>query len=162
MTKKRKSRKVGLIGIRKNPDHVNTTSGRVKKHKGKTPGSRHNVEQKKPEKSTAATNKDPRLGSKKPVQLIKSMPANNIAKRKYATPAEELAALEADDRLATLLDKLDEGNAITKEEQHYVDTKMARHKVLCELMGIHDDDDEEDEIDEFAALDALKIDDYEK
>ncbi|HCA75999.1 MAG TPA: GTPase-activating protein [Alteromonas sp.] len=162
MAKKKKSRKVGLIGVRKNPDHVNTKSSeRPKKHKGKAPGSRHNVEQKKADKAASNSNKDPRLGSKKPVPLIKSVPAK-IEKRKFATPAEELAAIEADDRLASLLDKLDDGEKITKEQQHYVDTTMARHKVLCDLMGISDDEDEEDEIDELDALDALKLDDYEK
>ena len=162
MAQKKKSRKVGLIGVRKNPNHVNTKSSeRPKKHKGKAPGSRHNVEQKKTEKASGNANKDPRLGSKKPVQLVKSVAAK-IEKRKYATPAEELAAIEADDRLAGLLDKLDGGKTITKEQQHYVDTQMARHKVLCDLMGINEGEDEEEEIDNFDALDALKLDDYEK
>ncbi|GGF64605.1 Der GTPase-activating protein YihI [Alteromonas lipolytica] len=163
MAKSRKSRKVGLIGVRKDPDFVHSTSsGRVKKHKGKAPGSRHNVEQKKADKTTVSVNKDPRHGSKKPVPLVKAAAATtNIEKRKYATPAEELAAIEADDRLASLLDKLDAGKAISKEQQQYVETKMARHKILCELMGISDEE-KEDDIDDFAALDALKLDDYEK
>lgn len=164
MTKKKKTRKVGLIGVRKDPDHVHTkSSGRVKKHKGKAPGSRHNVEQKSTEKTSSTANNDPRLGSKKPVQLVKSTPAK-IEKRKFATPAEELAAIEADDRLATLLDNLDGGKTITKEQQHYVDTQMARHKVLCDIMGIKEEDEEVDEVenDNVKALDALKLDDYEK
>ena len=161
MGKKKKSRKVGIIGVRKNPDHVHSTSqGRVKKHKGKAPGSRHNVDKKSADNASSNVKKDPRLGSKKPISLIKSTTAN-IEKRKFATPAQELAAVEADERLANLLDKLEAGQSITKEQQHYVETKMARHKALCELMGISDDE-EEDDIDDFDALDALKLDDYER
>ena len=159
MTKKRKSRKVGLIGVRKDPDYVHEkSSGRVKKHKGKPPGSRHNVETKKQQASSGSVSKDPRHGSKKPVQLVKS--TVKPAQRKFATPAQELAVLEADDRLSSLLDMLDEGEALTQEQQKYVDEKMARHRILCDLMGISSDDDEDDDLDDFDKLDAIKIDDY--
>ncbi|NVK56985.1 MAG: GTPase-activating protein [Alteromonadaceae bacterium] len=162
MAKKKKSRKVGMIGVRKDPDFEHkTSSGRVKKRKGNTPGSRHNVEDKKQEKSKTGGKGDPRLGSKKPVPLVKAPVVTQ--KRKYATPAEELAALEADSRLIALLDKLDQGKGLTKDQQHYVDEQMARHKALCELMGINpDDDNADDDEDEFAALDALKLDDFER
>lgn len=161
MAKQRKSRKVGLIGVRKDPDYVHEkSSGRVKKHKGKPPGSRHNVETTKSQTSSGAVSKDPRHGSKKPVQLVKS--PVKPAQRKYATPAEELAALEADGRLSALLDKLDEGKTLTAEQQRYVDEKMARHRILCDLMGIRDDEDEEDDddLDDFDKLDSINIDDY--
>ncbi|MDC8829149.1 Der GTPase-activating protein YihI [Alteromonas gilva] len=162
MAKKKKSRKVGLIGVRKDPDFEHkTSSGRVKKRKGNSPGSRHNVEDKRQQKSTSGGNQDPRLGSKKPVPLIKTPVATQ--KRKFATPAEELAALEADSRLISLLDKLDQGKPLNKDQQHYVDEHMARHKALCELMGITADADEsDDDEDEFAALDAIKLDDFER
>lgn len=162
MAKKKKSRKVGIIGVRKDPDYKHTTSsGRLKKkRKGKAPGSRHNVEETRQEKSVSLANKDPRHGSKKPVQLVKATTTAKIEKRKYATPAEELAAIEADSKLMSLLDRLDDNKALTKEQQDYVDTKMARHKILCEFLGIEDDDIEES--DEFDTLDAIKIDDYER
>lgn len=164
MAKKKKSRKVGIIGVRKDPDYKHTSSsGRLKKkRKGKAPGSRHNVEEKRQEKSTSLANKDPRHGSKKPVQLVKAATTAKIEKRKYATPAEELAAIEADSRLMSLLDRLDDNDTLSKEQQDYVDTKMARHKILCELLGIVDDEDDAEEKDEFDALDAIKIDDYER
>lgn len=160
MAKQRKSRKVGLIGVRKDPDYVHEkSSGRVKKHKGKAPGSRHNVDTKNAQASSGAKSKDPRHGSKKPIQLVKS--PVKPAQRKYATPAEELAALEADSRLSALLDKLDEGNTLTAEQQYYVDEKMARHRILCDLMGIRDEeDDDDDDTDDFDKLDSINIDDY--
>jgi ribosome assembly protein YihI (activator of Der GTPase) len=93
------------------------------------------------------------------VQLVKS--PVKPAQRKYATPAEELAALEADGRLSALLDKLDEGKTLTAEQQRYVDEKMARHRILCDLMGIRDDEDEDDDdLDDFDKLDSINIDDY--
>ena len=82
-----------------------------------------------------------------------------LQKKKYATPAEELAALEADQRLASLLDKLDEDKPLTKEQQAYVDEKMARHRILCDLLGIVDNDDEMDPFDD---LNAIDINDFKK
>ena len=125
MAKQRKSRKVGLIGVRKDPDYVHEkSSGRVKKHKGKPPGSRHNVETTKSQTSGGAVSKDPRHGSKKPVQLVKS--PVKPAQRKYATPAEELAALEADGRLSALLDKLDEGKTLTATFAAYLNALVGK------------------------------------
>ena len=84
--------------------------------------------------------------------------------RKFATPAAELAALEADNRLHTLLEKLETDVELTKDEQAYVDEKMARHKVLCDLLGIVDDIDDAAEVDAqddpLAALDAININDF--
>lgn len=168
MPRKKKSRKVGLIGVRKDPNkpRKNTVSDRIKKPaKGKPAGSRHNVETgAKPEHKGNGGKQDPRLGSKKPIQLIKTVveqPTAKIQKRKYATPAEELAAIEADDRLASLLDKLDDGQKLTKEQASYVEQMTARHQVLCDLMGIKPEDDEEDsDKDPLDSLDAFSMDDF--
>ncbi len=105
-------------------------------------------------------NKDPRHGSKKPIQLVKAVTPTPEQKKKYATPAQELAALEADQRLSDLLDKLDNDQSLSREQQAYVDEKMARHRILCDLLGIVEDDDEDDDIDPFADLDAININDF--
>ena len=167
MARSKKSRKVGLIGVRKDPDfkpseNRKNTDPRPKKHKGKPAGSRHNIDEKATMGARRQENKDPRHGSKKPVQLIKATATlvTPAQKKKYATPAEELAALEADQRLTSLLDKLDNDQALTREQQAYVDEKMARHRILCDLLGIVDEDDEEDESDPFDDLDAINIDDF--
>lgn len=165
MTKQKKSRKVGVIGVRKNPDHVHTTSsGRVKKRKGKSPGNRNNVESTTTKTSIKQAKQDPRHGSTKPVPLIKSAaPLVKTQTRKYATPAEELASIESNGRLMSLLDKIEQNKALTKEQQEFVDAQMARHKTLCELMGIKEETENSDspEIeDEFASLDAFSLDDF--
>jgi ribosome assembly protein YihI (activator of Der GTPase) len=166
MARSKKSRKVGLIGVRKDPDfkpseNRKSDSSRPKKHKGKPAGSRHNVEQKKVSGQKSVVNKDPRHGSKKPIQLVKAAVTPTPAqKKKYATPAQELAALEADQRLSDLLDKLDDDKPLTREQQAYVDEKMARHRILCDLLGIVEEDDEDDEMDPFDDLDAINIDDF--
>jgi len=175
MGRSKKTRKVGLIGVRKDPDfkpskHRSSEAPRPKKRKGKPAGSRHNVESQSSSGSHRQENKDPRHGSKKPISLEKQVPKavptpTPALKRKYATPEQELAALEADTRLAVLLDKLDDDKTITKAEQAYVNEKMARHRVLCDLLGIvedDDDDDDDDENDPFDDLDAIDINDFKK
>lgn len=165
--KRKKSRKVGLIGVRKDPDfkknrssHSRSDTSPPKKTKGKPAGSRHNVEMTKAsgEKRGKASS-DPRHGSKKPISLVATAAVTKkVEQKKYATPAEELAAIEADARLVALLDKLDSEQKLTKEQEQYVETMMARHKVLCDLMGISDEEDDDD--DPFDSLDAMKIDDF--
>ncbi|RDV24771.1 GTPase-activating protein [Alteromonas aestuariivivens] len=162
MARSKKTRKVGLIGVRKDPDYrpaPKVSSGRVKKKKGKPAGSRHNVEQPDVQPKASKTKQDPRVGSKKPIELVvtaKRPP--QPAMRKYASPADELAALEADERLAELLDKLDANKTLSAAEQAYVDEKMNRHRIVCDLLGITDD--EEEESDPFDTLDALNIEDF--
>jgi ribosome assembly protein YihI (activator of Der GTPase) len=172
MGRSKKTRKVGLIGVRKDPDfkpskHRNSESPRPKKRKGKPAGSRHNVESSSSSGSKRQENKDPRHGSKKPISLEKQAPKavptpTPAQKRKYATPEQELAALEADARLTLLLDKLDDDKTITKAEQAYVNEKMARHRVLCDLLGIVEDDEDDVENDPFDDLDAIDINDFKK
>ena len=140
MARQKKSRKVGKIGISKAPSNVRKpTEKRVKKHLGKPAGSRNNealTDKQDPKK----INKDPRHGSKKPISLIAETKQQKSAanKVKYFSPTQELAAIEQDPRLATLLDKIDLGKKITREDQQYVDLTLARHKVLCDLLGLTD------------------------
>ncbi len=159
---RKKSRKIGLIGVRKDPNKKPDRSKkeeRIKKPKGKPAGSRHNVEQTSSTSKASQGKKDPRLGSKKPVQLIKSAePVAKVKQRKFATPAQELAFIEADDKLSRLLDLLDDGKRISSEEQAYVSKMMERHKVLCDLMGIKDE--EEEEVDPLDSLESISWDEF--
>ncbi|QJR80987.1 GTPase-activating protein [Alteromonas pelagimontana] len=166
----KKSRKVGLIGVRKDPNRPpgrnEPTSQKPKKHKGKPAGSRHNVEQASASDKPVKQKQDPRVGSKKPIPLVKAAKSSSVtpsksAVRKYATPAEELAALEADPRLSALLDKIDSGKTLRAEEQEYVDENMARHQILCDLLGISPEADDEDD-DPLAGIESLSIDDFKK
>lgn len=168
MAHSKKTRKVGLIGVRKDPNYKRPTPtgpAKPKKHKGKPAGSRHNVDQ--PDNKANATgnaSKDPRHGSKKPVPLVKQATTVPGVRKKYASPAQELAALEADEKLASLLDKIDGGDTLTRAQQAYVDEKMARHKVLCDLMGISEsaDNESDDDHDPLGDLDAFSMDDFKR
>ena len=167
MARSKKSRKIGLIGVRKDPDRKrgqkrSEATPRPKKRKGKPAGTRHNVEHSEKKPQQRQVNTDPRHGSKKPIELVvteQKRPSTQTQKIKYATPNEELAALEQDQRLASLLDKLDNDQKLTKEQQAYVDEKMARHRILCDLLGIVDDDDEDD-IDPIDQLNPIDINDF--
>ncbi|MEG3765824.1 Der GTPase-activating protein YihI [Alteromonas sp. 14N.309.X.WAT.G.H12] len=167
-SRSKKSRKIGLIGVRKDPDfkpEERKNKGKVnapksKRRLGNPAGSRNSLENTQKSDKPTKVNQDPRHGSKKPVPLIKT-PVKTQAQKKYATPAEELAALEADTKLSTLLDKLDSNKAISKAEQQYVDEKMARHRILCDLLGITEFDDEDEENDDpLAQLDAISLDEF--
>lgn len=61
------------------------------------------------------------------------------------SPEEELALLENDERLDSLLDLVDDGKALSAEDQAYVDQTLDRIDVLMEILGIELGDDEDDE-----------------
>jgi len=163
---KKKSRKGGQIGTPKSTiPVVRTPSDRIRKKSGNKPGTRNSVVE-AAETARQNAKKDPRLGSKVPVDLMRhkrSKVENKEVKVSYKTPKHELDAIEADEKLQQLLDK-QESNKLTKLEQDYVDVKLARHLVLCEMLGIDTAEDTAEESDEtsdpFAGLDAMSIDDY--
>lgn len=167
MARQKKSRKVGKIGVSKTPSNVRKpTEKRVKKHLGKPAGTRNN-EALTISQDSKKVNKDPRHGSKKPVSLFVETKEQKSAtkKVKYFSPAQELAAIEQDPRFASLLDKHDLGKKITREDQHYVDQTLSRHKVLCELLGIKDDiekpiETSEKETDLYSQFEAININDF--
>ncbi|MCV2886553.1 Der GTPase-activating protein YihI [Aestuariibacter sp. AA17] len=151
MARSKKTRKVGQIGVRKAPKEPGSqprspSGGKPKKKTGNPSGSRHSTKQdtKAPIQNQK---KDPRVGSKKPVPLVVKEVEKKVPKPKYFSPKQELAAIEADARLEALLDKIEDQAVLSVEEQQYVDQKMQRHRALCELLGIHDDADDNDDVD---------------
>ena len=167
MARQKKSRKVGKIGISKTPSNVRKpTEKRVKKHLGKPAGSRNNelliVKQ-----DAKKANKDPRHGSKKPVSLVaETKEQKSVAKKvKYFSPAQELAAIEQDPRLASLLDKIDLGKKIAREDQEHVDQTLSRHKILCDMLGLTDVPEKseplsEEKTDLYSQFEAINISDF--
>ncbi|HHB1426896.1 TPA: Der GTPase-activating protein YihI [Serratia odorifera] len=136
---------------------------RLKKRRGLASGSRTQVESGKQKHSASGEAKDPRIGSKTPVPLlvegkVKAKPQSKpkaVAKPRL-TPEEELAKLENDERLDALLDRIDDGETLSAEDQAYVDQTLDRIDALMEQLGIElgdDDDDEEEEKQE----DILKL-----
>lgn len=137
MSRAKKTRKTGPIGVPKSAVKPKVSESRKKKRVGKKPGSRNSELLKKPSGSSAGVEKDKRLGSKKPIPLVQE-----IQKAKFKTPQEELEYIENDPVLQSLLDKQDQNQPLTPKEQHLVDEKLARHQFLCELLGIDEQDDE--------------------
>jgi ribosome assembly protein YihI (activator of Der GTPase) len=165
MAHSKKSRKPGSIGVAKSDKpkaRVAKNAPKAKKPKGNQPGSRHSAGQTSIAPVSRAK-QDPRLGSKKKIDLtpVAKKTVTKPLKPKFATPAQELAALEADPRFNALLDKVDDGKVLGGEDLQFFEQSMARHKILCELLGISDEpDDEQDEDDPFASLDAIDINDF--
>ncbi len=167
MARQKKTRKVGKIGISKTPSNVRKpTEKRVKKHLGKPAGSRNN-EALTVKQDPKKVNKDPRHGSKKPVSLIADKKEYKSASKKvkYFSPTQELTAIEQDPRFATLLDKIELGKKIAKEDQHYVDQTLARHKVLCDMLGLTDEPEKskkssEQQTDLYSQFEAIDINDF--
>jgi len=167
MARQKKSRKVGKIGISKTPSNVRKpTEKRVKKHLGKPAGTRNN-EALTVNQDRKKSNKDPRHGSKKPVNLIAETKEQKLAVKmvKHFSPTQELASIEQDPRLAALLNKIDLGKKIAREDQHYVDQTLARHKVLCEMLGVTEEPEKpiktsEQQTDLYSQFESINIDDY--
>ena len=137
---------------------------REKKHRGHASGSRANPVQSQNNKQGGAKAKDPRIGSKKPIPLlaegeaVKKPVAKPAAQPKKAplSPAEELEMLENDPRLDGLLDRLESGDALSGEEQAWLDETLDRIDILMEELGIKLDDDADDEQAEEDMLRLLK------
>lgn len=171
---KKKSRKVGQIGIPKvntprTKPRVATTPTKAKPKAGRKPGSRQNIQQSSSD-TVKKQNQDPRLGSKTPINLDKykaGVPKQETVKKekiKYHSPKQELEAIESNKKLEMLLEKQESGS-LTEDETKYVEKLTARYAELCDLMGIDPDDYADDteiqsEDDPFSKLDAIKLDDF--
>lgn len=97
--------------------------------------------------------KDPRIGSKKPIALgVIESPASRQHKPKsektMLSPQAELDLLENDERLDALLERLEEGETISSEEQSWVDAKLDRIDELMQQLGLSYDDEDEPEEEE--------------
>ncbi|MCE2593912.1 GTPase-activating protein [Motilimonas cestriensis] len=178
MSRQKKTRKVNANGpkmgerIKVNQEEARLQK-KLQKRKGLKAGNR-NAEEKKA--VTSAQTKepiDPRAGSKKPialtpeqavelapVKLAQHQPKAKLVKAKPKTalsPEKELARLEADERLGSLLDKIDEGEKVSSKDLAWVNQQMERHQVLLKQLGLLDEDDssrDEDEmLDAFSNLD---------
>ncbi len=129
---------------------------RKKKHKGLSAGSRHSaVDTNKA--VTLNEKKDPRIGSRKKVPLIvefvnkpeKGMFIPKVVleeKAKTIDPMLELDQLENNECLNQLLDQLDAGKTLNKEDQAFVDQCLDRIAELMDKLGIEDEDESEDDL----------------
>ncbi|MEQ2352150.1 Der GTPase-activating protein YihI [Pseudoalteromonas piscicida] len=170
MTRKKKTRKVAANGTpRLSKEKLQALRAlkeqRSKKTKGKKPGSRNAPEILVKEQSNTTTNKDPRVGSKKPISLIaepQSAESNTQPEMKRhlqpqvklttavetLTPEQELEQLENDERLMALLERHERGELLTGKDAKYFNRGIARHQELCEILGIDDEFEEGDMLDD--------------
>lgn len=133
------------------------------KRKGLEAGARNSTEAKPQSGKNTKTEKDQRVGSRKPIALVVEKTAKPVAKpkpveakpeKKEATPEQQMAKwereldkLENDDRLNALLDKLELEQTISEEDQTWLDKKLARHQELLKLLGLNEGaDSNEDEL----------------
>ncbi|MPW31373.1 GTPase-activating protein [Agarivorans sp. B2Z047] len=175
---RKKNRKGGLIGVRKDPDFKAkrvTAPDRKKIGKGKASGSRQQEAELVQQQAANSQKKDPRHGSKEPVVLGVAKPADKPAAKPAKakakakakvelTPEKELAMLEADTRLESLIDVLDEGGEISKQEQQWVDKQLARHAELLAELGLSEEAEEAEALDDdeqlWRSLNSSSLDQY--
>ncbi|ELY4157583.1 Der GTPase-activating protein YihI [Cronobacter turicensis] len=127
---------------------------RDKKHRGLAPGSRATGADASGKSSGQSKQKDPRIGSKKPIPLGVS-DAQETRPQKHQpqpksekpmlSPQEELDMLENDERLDALLERLEEGETLSAEDQAWVDSRLDRIDELMQQLGLSYDDDEDEE-----------------
>ncbi|MBD1582400.1 Der GTPase-activating protein YihI [Pseudoalteromonas sp. S16_S37] len=168
MTRKKKTRKVASNGTpRLSKEKLQELRAikeqRTKKYKGAKPGSRNAQEAKvNQETVTAKGNKDSRVGSKKPIPLVATeqtqeqhqpvlqrhlQPQVELKKVKpVLSPEQELEQLENDERLMELLERHERGELLTGKDAKYFNRSVARHQELCELLGLEEDEFEEQDI----------------
>ncbi|USE67851.1 GTPase-activating protein [Pseudoalteromonas maricaloris] len=166
MSRKKKTRKVAANGTpRLSKEKLQALRAlkeqRSKKTKGKKPGSRNAPEILVKEQSNTTTNKDPRVGSKKPISLVaEPQPTKSNTQPEMKrhlqpqvklttavetlTPEQELEQLENDERLMALLERHERGELLTGKDAKYFNRGIARHQELCEILGIDDEFEEGD------------------
>ncbi len=171
MSRTKKSRKPGSAPTAKpklSKVELANVEKRVRKKTGKKPGNRQ--QEAKQDNSLAQNtnqNKDPRIGSKKPIDLgvatkaLKPTSSKNIKAKSDPIAAirpvnneveeaevvqvsltQELANIEADEQLQKILAKQEDELALTEQEVDYFNDMMERHQQLSEQL---DQDDTEEE-----------------
>ena len=124
-----------------------------KKHRGNAAGSRANGTGGASGGNKQKQQQDPRIGSKKPIALgVTDAPVAKQPKPKsekpMLSPQAELDMLESDERLDALLERLENDETLSAEDQKWVDAKLDRIDELMQQLGLSYDDDEEEEEEE--------------
>lgn len=168
MARTKKSRKPGSAPTAKpklSKVELANVEKRVRKKTGKKPGNRQQeANLLKDSDQNANQNKDPRIGSKKPIDLggavktVQPKPKKKIQAKQEPiaairrvdnevseitavelTLAQELAKIEVDERLQVILEKQEDEIELTQEEVDYFNDLMERHQEISAQL-----DDEED------------------
>lgn len=179
MTRKKKSRKMGQIGVRKQESRPESNKPDVRKKKnpkGQKSGTRNSLLVEKVEKldSTGKVKKDPKHGSKKKISLVakvETQPKEQIVHAQHKpqvnlekvdlpklSPEQELEQIENDARLIELAERVEDGELLTGKDAKYFNKHMSRHQELMEELGL--DDEDEEETDPMAQLGGDEWDDF--
>ena len=178
MTRKKKSRKIGTGGngsFRLSKEKLAELRAlkeqRVKKRTGNKAGTRNAQDALNEQQSSGKQRKDTRLGSKKPISLVPEVASTEqqpVFKRHLKpqvelrkvnepelSPEQELEQIENDLKLMSLLERQNAGEVLVGKDAKYLNAKVARHQALCDLLGIEDEDefDDEDMLDQFMSND---------
>ncbi|WP_458022964.1 Der GTPase-activating protein YihI [Kosakonia sp. BK9b] len=126
---------------------------REKKHRGNVSGSRANGGADASGSGKGKSQKDPRIGSKTPIPLGVTEPQvkkhhKPKSEKPMLSPQDELEMLETDERLDALLERLEEGETLSAEDQAWVDAKLDRIDELMQKLGLSYDDEEDEEEEE--------------
>lgn len=152
-----------------------------KKQTGKKPGNRQQeAVAKSRNKNSGQENKDPRLGSKKPIDLgvpavkaqlkpknttksTSGVAAIRVVDETLSIPAQ-IAEIEQDEALLAIIAKQEEDIALTEQEVDYYNQMMERHEALSEQLPTDDTpsttDKELDEDDLWDKLDKTDFSEY--
>lgn len=170
MTRQKKSRKSGPIGVRKQdlrPKQEDKSPRKKKAPKGQKPGTRNAVDvltNESASTNTSQVKRDKKVGSKKPIPLTvsetkveqKPIPAkSNLkpavtlekVKAESLTPEQELQQLENDQLLIELAERVEQGELLTGKDAKYFNKHMDRYEELAEQLGIEDDEEDDSEMD---------------
>lgn len=171
MSRSKKSRKpgVGSSGIVKDDKKkvVIAADKKPKKKTGKKPGNRQQeAVAKQTQKNQNAENRDPRIGSKKPIELVPATSKKPLKSNQSIKPAktndspiaairvvepladhaaleQELYAIEDDAKLQAILAKQEDDIALSETEVDFFNETMERHQEIRHILGWHDDDEDE-------------------
>ena len=151
MSRTKKARKPGMasepVVVTRNRTDRDVDSREIKrkkKRKGLKAGAR-NVESDSEKARRFSQKKDPRIGSKKLIQLVVEEKKKSSKQERRLTNEQELAQLENDAQLMVLLDRIDNGENLGMGLQKYVDEKLARIEHLMGRLGLLDDEEAESE-----------------
>jgi hypothetical protein len=180
MARTKKSRKPASAPTAKpklSKKELENVEKRIRKSKGKQAGNRQKEAQPIKEQQQARQNKDPRLGSKKPIVLIKETVKTTKVKSLKSTTKEtiaavtvveadvisdidiialekEITAIEQDQQLQSILAKQEQDIELSEQDVNYYNEQMTRHQEICELLGYSDEDDFEDDVVELKSASA--------
>ncbi|WP_370259507.1 Der GTPase-activating protein YihI [Idiomarina sp.] len=149
MTRKKKTRKTGPLAPSKAPKDKrqveNLTRGK-KKGKGQPAGKRHS--EPKRDQQTGQNNDtqtDPRKGSKRKIDLG---PVVSTAAVAALTPQQALEQLQSDEKLQDLVERFEQGEVLSNDDQRYLDEQSERYEKLASQLGLDLDDDDDEWDDE--------------